>query len=62
MRRTHHRAGHLLLAQATVAAGVLLIVLGVTIRLGGPWSAGYGLALLSAWGVLSIPLHKEPKP
>jgi hypothetical protein len=52
-----YRAGALLLAQATVAIGVLLIVLGLTVHVGGPWSAGYGLGLLSAWGVLSVPLH-----
>lgn len=61
--RTRHRAGLLLLAQATVAVGVLLITLGITIHLSGPWSAGFGLGLLAAWGVLSVPLSaKERTP
>lgn len=60
MRTRHrHHAAQLLLAQAAVAAGVLLIALGVTVHLGGPWSAGYGLGLLAAWGVLSVPLPTE---
>ena len=58
MIRSRYRAGPLLLAQAAVAVGVLLIVLGVTIHLGGPWSAGYGLGLLTAWGILSVPLTR----
>jgi hypothetical protein len=54
--RTQHRAAQLHLAQATVALGVLLITLGVTIHLGAPWTGGWGIGLLSAWGVLSVPL------
>jgi hypothetical protein len=51
----------LLLAQASVALGVLLLTLGLTVHLGGPWSAGYGIGLLSAWGILSVPLHHTKK-
>lgn len=60
MTRTHQ----LLLAQATVAVGLLLLVLGITVHLHGPWSAGYGLGLLTAWGALSVPLThtKERRP
>lgn len=56
---THHRAALLFWAQAAVAVGVPLITLGVTIHLGGPWSASYGLGLLAAWGILSVPLTRE---
>ena len=63
MKRTavhiRHRAALLQLALATVAAGTLLIVLGVTIHLGAPWTGGWGIGLLTAWGVLSVPL---PEP
>ena len=59
--RTQHRAAQLHLAQATVALGVLLITLGVTIHLGAPWTAGWGIGLLAAWGVLSVPLHRAPR-
>lgn len=57
-----HRAGALLLAQAAVAAGVLLITLGVTIQVGAPWTGGWGIGLLAAWGVLSVPLQPTKGP